>query len=352
MKGVASSYLILFTGLIVPGMALHAADNPARNGAGNAIENGPAQIQNAPTRAPAPAPRTAIAPSLYVLGPGDEIAVHQPNAEELDNQAARIDDMGYATLPLIGKVQVGGLTVDKAQALIASRLSEWLVHPDPVVSINEYRSQPVSVLGEVNNPGVIQLQGKRTLMEMISMAGGLRADAGDVVEITREISNGHVPAGHETEDPTGQFSISKINISNLISGRDPQDNVFILPHDVVSVPRGEMVYVAGDVHKPGSFPLTANGGISVLQAISMAEGLGPQASPKAAKIFRPRPDSNEKQEIPVNIVKIMSGKAEDFQLQPHDILFVPDSRSKKAGVRAAEAAIQAATGIFIWRAPL
>lgn len=351
-----AGYVAALAGFVLALVPVYAADNGIRTSADNAVQNGPVQDNPGANgilgAAPGQAPRSAIAPALYVLGPGDEITVHQANAEELDNQAARIDDMGYATLPLVGKVQVGGLTVDKAQALIASRLSEWLVHPNPIISITNYRSQPVSVVGEVNNPGVIQLQGKKTLLETISLAGGLRADAGDVVEITREMKYGRVPAGRESVDPDGHFSTSKINITDLISGRNPADNVVIFPHDVVSVPRGEMIYVAGDVHKPGSFPLTANGGISVLQALTLAEGLGPQAAGKSAKIFRPRPNTNDKQEIPVNVAKIMSGKAEDFQLQPRDILFIPDSRSKKAGVRAAEAAIQAATGILIWRGPI
>ena len=350
MKGFASCHLILLTGLVFSWIPLHAADNPAVNGGNNAVVNGTGQKQAAPV--PGPAGKAAIAPSLYVLGPGDEITVHQPNAEELDNLAARIDDMGYATLPLVGKVQVGGLTVDKAQALIASRLTEWLVHPNPIISIAEYRSQPVSVVGEVTNPGVIQLQGQKTLLETLSLAGGLRPDAGDYVEITRELKYGPVPAGHESIDSGHQFSISRINITDLMNGRNPTDNVIIFPHDVVAVPRGEMIYVAGDVHKPGSFPLTANGGISVLQAISLAEGLGPAARPKNAKILRPTPEGKDKQEIPVNISQIMSGKAEDFELMPRDILFIPDSTSKKAGVKAAEAALQAATGVLIWRAPL
>lgn len=351
MKGLASRYLILLTGLFLALIPLQAAENGGRN-AGNAPGNGPLQNQK-PIAPAAPAPsRAAIAPSLYVLGPGDEITVHQPNAEELDNQAARIDDMGDATLPLVGKVHVGGLTVDKAQALIASRLSEWLVQPNPVLSITEYRSQPVSVVGEVTNPGVIQLQGQKTLLETISLAGGLRPDAGDYVEITRELKYGPVPAGQESIDSGRQFSMSRIDLTALMNGRNPTDNVVIYPHDVVSVPRGEVIYVAGDVHKPGSFPLTANGGISVLQAISLAEGLGPQARPKSAKILRPNPQGGDKQEIPVNLSKIMSGKAEDLELKPRDILLVPDSTSKKAGIKAAEAAVQAATGIFIWRAPL
>ena len=292
----------------------------------------------------------ADAPALYPLGSGDEIKVQQANADELDGAIARIDDQGFVDLPLAGRIHVGGLTVGQAQTLIADRLTSFLLKPNPIVSVEEYRSQPVSVLGEVNNPGVIQLQGRKTLMETISMAGGLRQDAGNDVEITRRLANGRIPAGKESLDASGEYSISKIDLTRLMGGRNPADNIAIMPNDVVSVPRTEVIYVTGEVHKPGGFPLGASSEISVLQAISLAEGLGPQASAKRARIFRTHGNDPNKEEISVDVAGILAGKHPDVELKPQDILFIPDSTSKKAGVRAAEAVIQAATGLVIWRA--
>ena len=252
----------------------------------------------------------------YHLGPGDEIKVQQSNAEELDGRTARIDDMGYATLPLVGRIKLGGATLEQAESLLASRLSHLLVNPEPVVSIAEYRSQPVSVLGAVNNPGVLQLQGRKTLMEMLSLAGGMRQDAGGEVVITRRLGYGRIPVSNESLDPSGQFSTARIDAAGLIKGANPGDNVVILPQDVISVPGSEMIYVAGDVHKPGSFPLRDSNGISVLQAISLAEGLGPQASAKNARIFRAHGGDQEKDEIPVDVWRILAGEGTDFKLQP------------------------------------
>lgn len=297
-----------------------------------------------------PAPAVSADP-LYRLGPGDEIKVQQANAEDLDGKTARVDAQGFVNLPMAGKVQVGGLTAEEAQSAVAAKLSDLLLRPNPVISITEYRSQPVSVLGSVNTPGVIQLQGRKTLMEAISQAGGLRPDAGNEVEITRRIVNGHIPGGNERLDPSGEYSVAKIDLTQLMAGKTPQQNITVMPNDVISVPRTEVVYVAGNVHKPGGFPLGPDSKVSVLQAISLAEGLAPQSSPKNAKIFRPRGDGAEKQEIPVNVAGILSGKAPDIDLQPRDILFIPDSASKKAGVRAAEAALQAVVGVAIWRVP-
>jgi len=289
--------------------------------------------------------------SLYRLGPGDEISVQQPNAEELDGKTARIDDQGAVNLPLAGRLNFGGLTVPQAESMLASSLKRLLVSPEPVIAITEYRSQPVSVLGAVNTPGVIQLQGRKTLVEMLSLAGGLRPDAGTEVQVTRRLEYGRLPLAKETSDPTSEFSIARVNVVGLLKGTHPAENIVIFPQDVISVPRAEQVYVTGDVKKPGGFPVTGDGGISVLQAVSLAEGLGPQASPKNAKIFRPREDGapiSDKTELAVNVADILAGKSEDFTLKPRDILFIPDSKSKKAGVRAAEAALQAATGIAIW----
>ena len=290
----------------------------------------------------------APAGSAYQLGPGDEIKVKQPNAEELDGTVARIDGLGFADLPLAGRLHLAGMTVEQAQSEIASKLTNYLLRPDPIVSVAEYRSQPVSVIGAVNNPGVIQLQGKKNLMEAISMAGGLRPDAGSEVQITRRIANGHIPAGKEALDPSGEFSVAKIDLTRLMAGQDPAANIAVLPNDLISVPRTEVIYVTGKVHHPGGFPLGANSEISIMQALSLAEGVGPQSSPKNAKIFRPRGDTAEKDEIPVDVASILSGKKPDVELKPRDILFIPDSTSKKAGVRAAEAALQAVTGFVIW----
>lgn len=288
--------------------------------------------------------------ALYQLGPGDEIKVQQPNAEELDGKTARVDDQGFVNLPLAGRLQVGGLTVQQTEAMLTQTLSRLLLHPAPVVSVSEYRSQPVSVMGAVNKPGVIQLQGRKTLVEILSMAEGTRPDAGTEIQVTRRLTVGRLPLANEKSDPSNEYSIAKVNLPALLKGTNPADNIVIMPQDIISVPRAEQVYVTGDVKHAGGFPIT-DGGLSVLQAVSLAEGLGPQASPKNARIFRPRDDGeglSDKSEVSVDVAAILAGKTADFAMKPRDVLYIPDSLSKKAGVRAAEAALQAAVGILIW----
>jgi polysaccharide export outer membrane protein len=291
---------------------------------------------------------TPVAPALYRLGPGDEIRVQQPHAEELDGKTERVNDQGFVNLPLVGRLHVGGLTIEETEMLLSKSLSELLVHPQPVVAITEYRSQPVSVLGEVNNSGVIQLQGRKTLIEMLSLAGGLRTDAGMDVQITRRMQYGKLPLPGARVDEAGEYSTAKLNLPALLKGLNPAENITIYPQDIISVPKADQIYVTGDVKRPGGFSLAANGGVSILQAVALAEGFGPQPSPKDARIYRSNGEDKEKTEIPVDLQAIMQGKSKDVALMPKDVVFIPDSATKKAGVKAAQIALAVATGLA-WR---
>lgn len=291
--------------------------------------------------------RPGIPPPLYKLGPGDVIVVHQENAEELNDKEERIDDAGFVNLPSIGRVQVSGLTIEEAEKAVAEKLGKLLLNPSPIISIKEYRSEPVSVFGAVNTPGVVQLQGRKSLVEVISMAGGVKTDAGTYAEITRKMTYGAIPVKDAVTDGTGQYSTARIDLAGLMKGTNPSANIDILPQDVISVPPAEQIFVTGAVKKPGGFPLNTNGTYTVLQALSLAEGVTPQAGAGSARIIRNSGDG-PRQEIPVNVAAIMKGKENDVDLQPRDILFVPESMGKKVGARIAEAAIQAATGFAIW----
>lgn len=294
--------------------------------------------------------RPSVPPALYKLGAGDEITIQQENAEELNGKSSRIDDLGFVDLPVVGRLKLSGLTLEEAEVVLKQELGKLLLKPNPVISIKEYRSQPVSVFGEVNTPGVIQLQGRKTLGEMISMAGGIKTDAGSEVTVTRRLTYGPVPVQGAVTDGSGQYSTARIDIAGLMRGTNPQSNIDIAPQDVITVPKAEVVYVMGSVKKPGGFALSTNGSITVLQALALAEGTTPQAGTKNARIIRANNGDGPKQEIPVNVAAILNNKESDVDLKPKDILVIPDSLPKKIGVRVAEAALQAATGAAIFRA--
>jgi polysaccharide export outer membrane protein len=286
--------------------------------------------------------------SHYVLGPDDQIRIWALGIEELSDKPARIDPSGDIDLPITGKLHASGLTMDQLKEKLVAQFSKEVNTPRVSIEIVDFGSQPVSVTGAVNHPGVHQLRGHKTLLEVVSMAEGFRQDAGPRIHISRQIGYGTIPLPTAKMDPTGQFSVANLPVKELLSGANPAGNIQILPHDTITVPWAESVYVMGDVRKPGEVALKDNVSISVLQALASAEGCGPASSPQQAKIVRPVPGTPERKEIPVNLTRIQAGKDEDIAMQPNDILIVPPSGSKRAAARAVEAAIQTATGIAIW----
>src|SRR5579872_755997 len=288
-----------------------------------------------------------IAP--YVLGAEDQLTVHAFDAEEISGQPFTIDASGFLNLPMLGRVQAAGLTVLQLEAALDDRLKEFVWSPRVAVTVTDYRSQPVTVIGAVNTPGVVQLRGHKTLVEVLSMAGGLRPDAGFKITIQRRLERGSIPLPGARTDGTGQFSLAEISLPSIMGNLHPEENIAIQPNDVISVPRADMVYVIGEVKKSGGFPLNEHETVSVLQAVSLAEGLLTTAATEDARILRNPKPAGEREEIPINLKKILSGKSRDVPLLPEDILFVPSSMSKKAGIRALEAVIQLGTGIAIWR---
>jgi polysaccharide export outer membrane protein len=314
---------------------------------------GSAQAQQTPSPAAASPKALSVRPSPeavqdYRLGPDDQIKIWALGFEEITDKPIRVDPGGFIDVPMLGRIRAGGLTVDELKSSLLERMAKEVRRPQASVEIVEFGSEPVSILGAVNQPGVQQLRGRKSLAEVVSMAGGLRQDAGSTIRITRQIEYGPIPLRNATADPSGKFSTVEVKISDLLGAKSPGDNIQIRAHDVVTVPIGETISVMGAVKKPGNFPLNNREGVSVLTALSLAEGLGSTPRPQKSKILRTPPGSTERQEIPIDLNAVLAGKAEDVYLRPNDILLVPTSEPKKAGLRATEAVIQAATGIAIW----
>jgi polysaccharide export outer membrane protein len=223
------------------------------------------------------------------------------------------------------------LTIEQAQTIIAKDLVSGGFFTQPQVSVfaKEYATQGVSVLGEVQKPGVYPLLGSRTLFDVLSLAGGTTPKAGRVVSITHR------------ENPTAPINVSLSDDT----AESVRSNVDIFPGDTVLVSKAGIVYIVGDVHKPSGVPMD-NGSITVLQAIAMAEGTNPTANLNKSKLIRKTPAGN--QEIPLALKDMLSSKSPDVRLQAEDIIFVPSSAAKSATRRSMEAIIQAATGVAIY----
>lgn len=288
-------------------------------------------------------------PSTHLLGPEDQIVIHALHAQEISDKPVRVDPDGNIRLPLIGEIHAAGMTLGQLQKELVTRLKLHVQRPEVSVEVVEHKSQPVSVIGAVKNPGVYQLQGSKTLIEMVSAAGGADPDAGSVVKITRRREWGSIPLAGAELDDSGEFTVAQVDLQSLIAASNPMENLAIYPHDVISVPRAKLVYAIGEVRKSGGFVLRERETISVLQVLSLAEGLQQTAAREHAKILRAVPGSEQRVELTVNLKQIMSGKAEDIALHPNDILFVPNSAAKSAALRTLEAAIQMGTGVVIWR---
>jgi len=287
--------------------------------------------------------------STYALGPGDQVTVSVLDLDEMGKDPYRIDMRGNLTLPMAGSIPVSGLTAEQTADVIRQRLNKYVKNPDVTVRLLEMRSQPVSVLGEVRNPGVIQLMGQKTLFEILSLAGGLNSDAGYVIRITREKQWGKIPLPDAKLDETGEFWIAQVGVKEIINGSSPETNIPVKPNDVITVPKGEIVYVLGAVKRSGGFVLGGREKVTVLQALAMAEGLDRFASTGNAKIVRKTSDVNKPIEIRIDIKKLLQGKTKDIPLTSDDILFVPTSGTKQAIARTAEAGINIGSGIAIWR---
>ncbi len=283
----------------------------------------------------------------YVLGPNDRITVRCLNAEEFPPSPIRVDGDGQITLPFVGRVRVAGLTVSEAEKQLTSQLSKFILHPQVALNVVESHSQPVSVFGAVNNPGAYQLEGRKTLTEILSMAGGLRKDAGRTLKVTRRTEWGSIPLLSAAPDVTGEFTVAEVDLEELVRGNTPTANIEVRPYDVISIAPADLVYVVGQVRKPGGFTMTGRGEFTVLQAVSLAEGLDKTAAPKKAHILRRSKDSS-RVEIPVNLDSVMSGKAPDMALKPDDVLFVPNNTAKSAGMKTLDAVIQLTTGIVVY----
>jgi polysaccharide export outer membrane protein len=296
----------------------------------------------------------AIASSVkqgdYVIGSGDLLSVEVFDVPELSRDV-RVNETGFISLPLIPvKVHVGGLTTFQLQDKIAELLqTNGLVStPQVSVSLKEQHSQPITVIGSVKSPMVIQAARQTTLLQVLSQAGGVGEDAGSVVVITRPPSapeeSGRTDAAKVSSEPQ-TFMIS---LNDLLDTGNSTFNIPVLGGDVVSVPRAGIIYVVGAVQRPGGFVMQSDRDrMTTLKILSLAGGTTGSAKERQAVILRKNPETGKRDEVPVDLKKVMDLKTEDVMLQPSDILFVPDSSGKKALHRAGDVAISLTTGLAL-----
>lgn len=293
----------------------------------------PLRAQNSAPQAPAAAPsETPVTTSRLLIGAGDLLHITLLGAPEFE-QEVRVSDTGVVACPMIGEVAIAGLALNDAQKLIERRLREggFYVNPQVSILVREYATQGISVLGEVQKPGIYPLLGAHTLFDAISAAGGTTAKAGRTVSIT------HRAAPRDPE---------KVVLS--YAGEDASGgNVAVQPGDTVVVSKAGMVYVVGDVRLPTAIVLESPN-LTVLQAIAMAQGTNPTAALNKTRLLRR--SGQGVQEIPVPLKKILATKAADIPLQAEDVLFIPNSLAKGAAMRTLDAALRTLSGVIVYGA--
>jgi polysaccharide export outer membrane protein len=264
------------------------------------------------------------------IGPGDLLNVTVFDVPELA-QTVRVSDQGDATFQLIGSLHLAGLTTDDARTLIAQELKDGnlILHPQVSVLISEYSTQGVSVVGEVQKPGVYPVLGSRTLLDIISEAGGTTPAAGPDVTVKH-------PGGD-----TVSFRLTKNAQASLAT------DIELLPGDKVIVPRAGLIYVLGEVGRPGGFLMENDGKMSILQAVAMAGGTNRTAYMNHTRLIRKTATGYE--EIPIPLKTLLQSNGGDMQLQAEDILYVPTNVAKAALYRTTPSLVNAASSAAIYR---
>jgi polysaccharide biosynthesis/export protein len=280
------------------------------------------------------------------LQANDEIVLRSLQIKEIAEKNFRLDGQGDVNLPMLGRVRLGDLSPSDAESLLNDKFRVYYTNPDIELTVTSVHAEVVSVIGAVTNPGFHDIKPRTTLLDALSSAGGLRGDAGPTAILTRQPEYGAIPRADAHFTMVGE-SVVTLDVKGLVDGSNPDENILIKPRDVISIPLAQMVYVVGNVRHAGGFTLSGASGMTVLQALSRAEGLDPKAQPEKARILRKKGSQAELQ-IPVDLKRVFAGKSEDLAMQPNDILFVPASTAKIITSRTIDAAVQVAIGLAIF----
>ncbi len=261
-------------------------------------------------------------PGNYKVGNEDLLEVNIYGQKEL-NRVVRVDQDGMIKLPLIGETQVKGLSTTEIEKKLEGLYEEdYLHHPQVTVFVKEYRHQRVSVVGAVNKPGIFPMIGPRTIFEMLSEAGGLMEEAGDVVHVIRK--SGPAFKGGSTASGSPQTLI--INMRSALNQSAAElCSLAVQDGDVINVPFAGFAYVTGEVLKPGK--VAVKQGLTVSQAVAVAGSFTPVAS-NQIQVLR-FDEQGERQIIPVDWGTLAQGTGNDLLLKEDDVVVVPSSAGKK-----------------------
>lgn len=293
---------------------------------------------------PGDTPTIIVAPDQdYRIGPRDVIEVRIEDATELSN-TYQVNADGTFLMPYLKRVKAQDKTPEELAKFIADSLRvRYLKDPQVLVVVKQYYSHTFFIQGSVRKPGVYQMEGHPSLLNLVTVAGGLAENHGSTAFIIHQVKkkqSGSADAGATSpvaakSDQTGvaaeeepELTLRTVNISGLLKGRFEQ-NTNVEPGDIVNIPQADVFFVAGEVNAPGSFPLSD--GTTLRQAIALSQGTTLNAAVGNGVIFRQDVATGKRQEIPVDIGAVMKGRKEDVPILANDIVIVPNSRAKTVG---------------------
>jgi polysaccharide biosynthesis/export protein len=259
----------------------------------------------------------------YVLGPDDQIIIRAPQVAEINERPFRVDANGFVELPIVGKLRAGGLTVQAFEAELVNRLREFVREPQIFITLAQYRNEPVFVIGSFRTPGIYPLQGRRTLVEMLSTVGGTLPTASRRIKITRRSEYSPIPLPNATVDPEKKTSTVEINLDSLTQNVNPEEDIVLQPYDIISAERAERIYVTGEVTRSLGIEMGERNSLSVTQAVTEAGGFTLNAKMDKVRVLRQISGTDRRAEIIVDAQQVLAGRAPDFPLQPNDVLYVP-----------------------------
>lgn len=255
------------------------------------------------------------------IGPNDLLGITVYDSPEL-TRSVRVDSHGTIRLPMMKEhIKAAGLYPEDLENAIAAALVDNEILVDPIVSVSviEYRSRPISIVGAVRSPITFQDTGVVTLLDAITQAGGLTETAGENILVSH----------HELDqDGTPTIALRQISTQDLLSGADPSLNIILHSGDLVRVPDAGRFYVVGNVKNPGAYTIKDGAASSILKAMAVSQGLTPYST-KTAYIYRVVNGSGMRTEIPVPLNDILHRKAPDEPLMANDIFYVPEATTRK-----------------------
>jgi len=298
-----------------------------------------AQSAEPPAGGPAASKRTWI-------GPEDTVTVFALNAEEI-SKPWRVSAAGELNLPIVGRIQAAGMTVEELEQTITARLEPYMHRPQVTAYVSEKRSHPVTVTGAVEKPGIVQMRGPMPLFDVLVLAGSPK-EAGPVLTLTRHKEQGLIPYPGAAWNAEKTSSSVRLDVRQVMSGHGRQAELIVLANDQISIEPGKMeklVYISGEVTRPGAIELATQSRVSITKVVAMAGGLTRTASAKKTMIRRVNAQGIETAISFIDLNKILSGKARDIEVGEGDIVIVPSNQFRSYLQSAGTSALT--TGIWI-----